>query len=87
MNSYRFKEEDSNRLQEEYENMLRGLQKASEEKDADMVLANPVLPDDILKGFILELRFYLVYQYVLYFCDVTVVKVLYLVTYVQLIIS
>lgn len=54
MNSFRFKEEDSNRLQEEYENMLRGLQKASEEKDADMVLANPVLPDDILKGFIID---------------------------------
>lgn len=62
MNSYRFKEEDSNRLQEEYENMLKGLQKASEEKDADMVLANPVLPDDILKGFILELRFYFMSQ-------------------------
>lgn len=30
--------------------MLKGLQKASEEKDADMVLANPILPDDILKG-------------------------------------
>lgn len=46
----RFKEEDSNRLQEEYENMLQGLRKASEQKDADLVLANPVLPDDILKG-------------------------------------
>lgn len=45
----RIKEDDSNRLQEEYENMLKGLRKASEEKDADMVLANPVLPDDILK--------------------------------------
>lgn len=30
--------------------MLKGLQKASEEKDADMVLANPILPDDVLKG-------------------------------------
>lgn len=29
--------------------MLKGLRKASEEKDADMVLANPVLPEDILK--------------------------------------
>lgn len=47
---FRFKEDDANRLQEEYENMLKGLRKASEEKDADMVLANPILPDDILKG-------------------------------------
>lgn len=60
MTSFRFKEDDSNRLQEEYENMLRGLQKASEEKDADMVLANPVLPDDILKGFIIKFRFHVV---------------------------
>lgn len=45
----RIKEDDSNRLQEEYENMLKGLRKASEDKDADMVLANPVLPEDILK--------------------------------------
>lgn len=29
--------------------MLKGLRIASEQKDADMVLANPVLPDDILK--------------------------------------
>lgn len=30
--------------------MLSGLRKASEENDADMVLANPILPDDVLKG-------------------------------------
>lgn len=30
--------------------MLAGLRKASEENDADMVLANPILPDDVLKG-------------------------------------
>lgn len=29
--------------------MLKGLRKASEDKDADMVLANPALPEDILK--------------------------------------
>lgn len=46
------KEEGSNRLQEEYENMLRGLRRAQEEREADVVLANPVLPQDILKGAI-----------------------------------
>lgn len=30
--------------------MLAGLRKASEENDADMVLANPILPEDVLKG-------------------------------------
>lgn len=46
----RIKEEDENQLQREYQNMLDGLRKASEEKDADMVLANPILPEDILQG-------------------------------------
>lgn len=46
----RFKEEDENQLQREYENMLAGLRKASEENDADLVLANPILPEDVLKG-------------------------------------
>lgn len=50
MYKIRFKEEDENHLQREYENMLAGLRKASEENDADMVLANPILPDDVLKG-------------------------------------
>lgn len=45
-----FKEEDENQLQREYENMLAGLRKASEENDADLVLANPILPEDVLKG-------------------------------------
>lgn len=30
--------------------MLEGLRKASEQNDADMFLANPILPDDVLKG-------------------------------------
>lgn len=46
----RAKDENSNRLQEEYQNMVRGLREAAEARDADMFLANPVLPDDVLKG-------------------------------------
>lgn len=30
--------------------MVRGLREAAEARDADMFLANPVLPDDVLKG-------------------------------------
>lgn len=32
--------------------MLEGLRKASEQNDADMVLANPILPEDLLKGIL-----------------------------------
>lgn len=44
------KEFDTNRLNEEYQIMLQGLKDASAKRDADVVLANPVLPDDILQG-------------------------------------
>lgn len=50
LSTFRFKEEDENQLQREYEMMLEGLRKASEQNDADMFLANPILPDDVLKG-------------------------------------
>lgn len=57
---HRFKEEDENQLQREYEMMLEGLRKASEQNDADMVLANPILPDDVLKGMF-DSRVYIEY--------------------------
>lgn len=44
------KEYDTNRLNEEYQNMVQGLRQASAQRDADLVLANPILPDDILQG-------------------------------------
>ncbi|KAJ6647866.1 General transcription and DNA repair factor IIH helicase subunit XPD, partial [Pseudolycoriella hygida] len=46
------KEYDTNRLNEEYQNMVQGLRHASAQRDADLVLANPILPDDILQGAI-----------------------------------
>lgn len=30
--------------------MVQGLRQASAQRDADLVLANPILPDDILQG-------------------------------------
>lgn len=47
---YSIKEYDTNRLNEEYQNMVQGLRQASAQRDADLVLANPILPDDILQG-------------------------------------
>ncbi|KAG4070504.1 hypothetical protein HA402_005736 [Bradysia odoriphaga] len=46
------KDYDTNRLNEEYQNMVQGLRQASANRDADLVLANPILPDDILQGAI-----------------------------------
>lgn len=48
----RIKEYDTNRLNEEYQNMVQGLRQASAQRDADLVLANPILPDDILQGML-----------------------------------
>lgn len=44
------KDESSTRLQEEYQSMLSGLRRANEEREDNVVLANPVLPEDVLKG-------------------------------------
>lgn len=41
---------DINKLNEEYQRMVQGLKDARIRADTDMVLANPILPKDILKG-------------------------------------
>ena len=45
----RLKEEDSERLKNEYEKLVAGLRQAQEARDNAEILANPALPDDILK--------------------------------------
>lgn len=52
---YRLKEDDANRLTEEYHRMVEGLREASLAKDTDILLGNPVLPDEILNGIINKL--------------------------------
>ena len=47
---YRIREEDTNRLNEEYQRLVQGLKDVSVQRDTDLVLANPILPNDILKG-------------------------------------
>lgn len=44
------REEDANRLNEEYQRMVQGLKDAQVQRETDMVMANPVLPADVLKG-------------------------------------
>lgn len=43
---------DVNRLNEEYQAMIQGLKNIKAQRENDMMLANPVLPDDILQGAI-----------------------------------
>ncbi|XP_013183777.1 general transcription and DNA repair factor IIH helicase subunit XPD [Amyelois transitella] len=44
----RLREEDSARLTAEYEQLVEGLREAAAARDADAVLGNPVLPDEVL---------------------------------------
>lgn len=48
------KEDDQHRLTEEYHRLVQGLKDAAEARETDMMLANPVLPSDILKVIIIE---------------------------------
>lgn len=43
------KEDDQKRLQDEYARMVQGLRDTYEARETDRMLANPVLPDDILR--------------------------------------
>ncbi|CAG7833873.1 unnamed protein product [Allacma fusca] len=43
------KESDTNKLKEEYYRLVEGLKDASVRRETDLVLANPVLPDEILQ--------------------------------------
>lgn len=44
------KESDSKKLKEEYQRLVDGLRDAQEARETDTVLANPILPDEVLKG-------------------------------------
>ncbi|KDQ60828.1 hypothetical protein JAAARDRAFT_31813 [Jaapia argillacea MUCL 33604] len=43
------KQTDASKLQDEYAKLVEGLQEASDARDEDAFMANPVLPDDLLK--------------------------------------
>ena len=46
----RLKDTDVQRLQQEYSQMIQGLREAQVARESDIILANPVLPDEILQG-------------------------------------
>ncbi|KDQ14081.1 hypothetical protein BOTBODRAFT_132974 [Botryobasidium botryosum FD-172 SS1] len=43
------KKTDASKLQDEYAKLVEGLQEADEARDEDAFMANPILPDDLLK--------------------------------------
>lgn len=57
---------DEQKLKDEYARLVEGLRDASVARETDVVLANPVLPDQILKGnrYSLQLNIYcILYSY------------------------
>ncbi|XP_022909302.1 general transcription and DNA repair factor IIH helicase subunit XPD [Onthophagus taurus] len=48
----KMRDEDQKRLQEEYQRLVEGLRDASVARETDVILANPVLPDDILNDVV-----------------------------------
>ncbi|XP_064600102.1 general transcription and DNA repair factor IIH helicase subunit XPD-like [Liolophura sinensis] len=47
---HRLKQADSQRLEKEYDQLVEGLREANLAREGDVVLANPVLPDQVLQG-------------------------------------
>lgn len=43
------KESDSKKLRQEYERLVEGLRDAQQARQTDMILANPILPDEVLQ--------------------------------------
>lgn len=48
----RIKETDAAKLKQEYRRLVEGLKEANVARETDVYLANPVLPDEILRGVI-----------------------------------
>lgn len=44
------REDDVNKLKEEYERLVEGLRDAQLQRETDVILANPILPNEILEG-------------------------------------
>ncbi|KAF9816881.1 hypothetical protein SFRURICE_012223 [Spodoptera frugiperda] len=50
------READAARLTVEYEQMVEGLRHAAMQRETDAVLGNPILPDDVLNGFLKDVQ-------------------------------
>lgn len=44
------RQDDQKKLQEEYQRLVEGLRDASIARETDVILSNPVLPDEVLNG-------------------------------------
>lgn len=44
------RQDDEKKLQDEYRRLVEGLRDASVARETDVILANPVLPDEVLNG-------------------------------------
>ncbi|CAK9826193.1 General transcription and DNA repair factor IIH helicase subunit XPD [Anthophora retusa] len=50
------RDDDVNKLKEEYERLVEGLKDAHVARETDIILSNPILPDEILEGNLLILN-------------------------------
>lgn len=46
----RYRQQGANRLNDEYQRLVQGLRDAQFKRETDMILANPILPNDVLQG-------------------------------------
>ena len=46
------REDDANKLKDEYNKLVAGLKDAQTARETDVVLANPVLPNEVLEGML-----------------------------------
>lgn len=60
------REDDVNKLKEEYERLVEGLKDAHVARETDIILANPVLPDEILQGKFLILHLFKIIMDLIY---------------------
>lgn len=47
------RQDDQKKLQEEYQRLVEGLRDASVARETDVILSNPILPDEVLQGNII----------------------------------
>ena len=47
---FRARESDHDKLRDEYKRLVEGLRDTNIARETDLILANPILPDEILQG-------------------------------------
>lgn len=57
------RDDDANKLKEEYHRLVEGLKDAQLARETDVILANPVLPNEVLEGKLQFSVFFSVFRY------------------------